>query len=232
MKNLHIIQTEKPPIKGDLLLRHLWKGKPNECISWWRYNDTNTYGDTVVYTTLNGSFMDSPSSFKTQHIYITNSEEIKFDDYITDGYKVWQWKDDSSLLGRKKIILTTDQNLINDGVQKIDDEFLEWFVKNPSCENLEVEIDYSKSVMNYSYKIVIPKEEPKQETLEEVAANLADPNICKTDNWIAGAKYQAERMYSEEEVLTIVKAFDKEFYQGIVERNGHTNKWFEQFKKK
>ena len=41
-----------------------------------------------------------------------------------------------------------------------------------------------------------------------------------------------ERMYSEEEVLTIVKAFDKDFYQGIVERNGHTNKWFEQFKKK
>jgi hypothetical protein len=40
----------------------------------------------------------------------------------------------------------------------------------------------------------------KQETLEEAAANLADPNLCKTDNWIAGAKWQQERMYSEEEV--------------------------------
>jgi hypothetical protein len=39
-----------------------------------------------------------------------------------------------------------------------------------------------------------------KETLEEAAANLADPNICKTDNWIAGAKWQAERMYSEEEL--------------------------------
>ncbi len=44
-----------------------------------------------------------------------------------------------------------------------------------------------------------------KETLEEAAANLADPNICKTDNWIAGAKWQQERMYSEEEVIAIVK---------------------------
>ena len=38
----------------------------------------------------------------------------------------------------KKIILTTDQDLIEDGVQATDDEFLEWFVKNPSCEWVEV----------------------------------------------------------------------------------------------
>jgi hypothetical protein len=30
--------------------------------------------------------------------------------------------------------------------------------------------------------------------IEQAAGNLADPNICKTDNWIAGAKYQAERI--------------------------------------
>ena len=41
--------------------------------------------------------------WKNQNIYITNDEEIKEEDYITDGYKVWQWKDDSSLLGRKKL---------------------------------------------------------------------------------------------------------------------------------
>ena len=37
----------------------------------------------------------------------------------------------------KKIILTTDKELIKDGVQAIDDDFLEWFVKNPSCEEVE-----------------------------------------------------------------------------------------------
>ena len=38
----------------------------------------------------------------------------------------------------KKIILTTDVDLIQNGVQKIDDEFLEWFVKNPSCERVNI----------------------------------------------------------------------------------------------
>ena len=37
-----------------------------------------------------------------------------------------------------KVILTTNKLLIKDGVQAIDDEFLEWFVKNPSCEEVEV----------------------------------------------------------------------------------------------
>jgi hypothetical protein len=71
----------------------------------------------------------------------------------------------------KKIILTTDQDLIKDGVQAIDDEFLEWFVKNPSCEEVEVVMNLCflkvkiKESGIYGYKIIIPKEEPKQETL-------------------------------------------------------------------
>ena len=47
----------------------------------------------------------------------------------------------------KKIILTDNQDLINDGVQPIPDEFLEWFVKNPSCESVEI-IPYLKSITN------------------------------------------------------------------------------------
>jgi hypothetical protein len=68
----------------------------------------------------------------------------------------------------KKIILTTDQDLISDGVQAIDDEFLEWFVNNPSCEEVEVfkeryhvvEFidDYPKGF--FDYQIIIPHEEP------------------------------------------------------------------------
>ena len=38
------------------------------------------------------------------------------------------------------------------------------------------------------------KKNKEQETLEEVAANLTDPNICKTDNWIAGARWMEEQM--------------------------------------
>ena len=92
---------------------------------------------------------------------ISNTEQIKLNDYITDGFIVFKWKDDSSLLGRKKVILSTDQDLIKDGVQAIDDEFLEWFVAHPSCEEVEVTkniglADYSKSIENYEYKIIIP----------------------------------------------------------------------------
>jgi len=42
------------------------------------------------------------------------------------------------------------------------------------------------------------------ETIEQSAANLADPNICKTDNWIAGARWVADRMYSEDELRNAV----------------------------
>ncbi len=65
----------------------------------------------------------------------------------------------------------------------------------------------------------------EKETLQKAAANLADPNICKTDNWIAGAKFQAERMYSEEEVLWMCLNNPYKFEENIKE-------WFEQFKKK
>jgi len=69
----------------------------------------------------------------------------------------------------------------------------------------------------------------KQETLEEAAGNLADPNLCKTDNWIAGAKWQAKRMYSEEDLR---KSFHVgRLYQGR-ESDTTFEEWFEQFKNK
>jgi hypothetical protein len=205
-----------------------------------------------------------------QNIYITNSEEIKEGDYciIVDA--------ESALYGQfekhkgkhlrndqwEKIILTTDQDLIKDGVQSIDNEFLEWFVKNPSCERVEVEIKpmfpmYSTFIEsidnppfygNLKRKIIIPKEEPKQETtLEEVAESYADFSndhvpICFGDkfnptskaDFIAGAKWQAERMYSEEEVLVkLYECLGHFAYQHNIVINGNEiDKWFEKFKKK
>jgi hypothetical protein len=69
--------------------------------------------------------------------------------------------------GYKEILLSTDTELQKDGVQAIDDEFLEWFVKNPSCEKVEVEdISMQYHEEGYSeYKIIIPKEEPKDVVL-------------------------------------------------------------------
>jgi hypothetical protein len=76
----------------------------------------------------------------------------------------------------------------------------------------------------------------KKETIEKAAANLADPNLCKTDNWIAGAKWQAERMYSEEEVKELLiqrckhfTTYDKPLDKLLLRED---LEWFEQFKKK
>jgi hypothetical protein len=80
----------------------------------------------------------------------------------------------------KKIILTTDQDLIKDGVQEINDEFLEWFVKNPSCE--EVKVVDVRSLGVYGsycpYKIDVPKEE-----IEILKEELIDCPKCRTSDF-------------------------------------------------
>jgi hypothetical protein len=106
-------------------------------------------------------------SFLPQNIYITSDEEIKegVNQWYLDKFLNKPRNSSGSQYGENQnvIILTTDQDLIKDGVQDIDDEFLEWFVKNPSCEEIEVDwVDFSQS-----YFIKIPKEELKQETIEE-----------------------------------------------------------------
>ena len=59
----------------------------------------------------------------------------------------------------KKIILTTDHDLIKDGVQSIDDDFLEWFVKNPNCNFVRaIKVPYFDE-SSYSYVLIIPIEE-------------------------------------------------------------------------
>jgi len=158
MKNIHILPTDNPSRlrinpKGKLILSNIPIGSKGE----------------------------------TQNIYITSDEEIKFNDYVIQvnfektntqviqcvtEFQVKIVNDKDGSFTKNKIILTTDQNLIKDGVQAIDDEFLEWFVENPSCERVEFEKEHDDTVpylkMRYCkpYKIIIPKEESKQ-TVQE-----------------------------------------------------------------
>jgi hypothetical protein len=144
MKNIHVLPTDKP---SRLLV-----------------NKENTLVLTSNYY----------SSSNPQNIYITNSEEIKEGDWYLiefNGLKITQCTSTEELIsieGRndcKKIILTTDQDLIKEGVQAIDDDFLEWFVENPSCEEVGIEpliagfVDDEPSYYENMYDIIIPKEE-------------------------------------------------------------------------
>jgi hypothetical protein len=116
-----------------------------------------------------------------QNIYITNDEEIKVGDwyYLPRTNSFYKCNEDPTelnlerRLGVAKIILTTDPDLIAEGVQPIDDEFLQWFVKNPSCEFVEVGYGWIRltETDNEGYWVSIPdkqfemqQEEPKQET--------------------------------------------------------------------
>jgi hypothetical protein len=69
----------------------------------------------------------------------------------------------------------------------------------------------------------------KEETLEEVAErkfeNIGDRLIFED-----GAKWQKERMYSEEEVMDILKTF--RHHSEIGNDIENIELWFEQFKKK
>ena len=234
MKNVHLISTEKPSrlhlIENALTI-------------------TSEYKNSVCDSEVN--------------IYITSDEEIK-EDWVIYNNELQKSDSISFKSVDKKIILTTDPDLIKDGVQAIDDEFLEWFVKNPSCEWVETNVEFIQTPDNlkngFYYKIIIPKEEPKyelelkdfdntnildvlnignvkylnngdiiynpnlffvkrgdkwfikatekpiQETLEE-AANKQWGNVHRTGvlGFIEGAKWQQERMYSEEEVIELLQ---------------------------
>jgi len=155
MKNIHVLPTPKP----SRVYKHLGRELKH----------------TVRYFEQKGLLCIN------QNIYITNSEEIKEGDYVLYhedkisqvlGINIDELKLDRGGVWRsscKKIILTTDQDLIKDGVQAIDDEFLEWFVKNPSCEYVVVKYQYWKEINDvgkYTYKIIIPSEEQKQHLID------------------------------------------------------------------
>lgn len=148
MKNIHILPTDKPS------RLHLGNSGLVLC-------------DLIF----------NSNTINAQHIYITSDEEIKEGDwFIRDGsiHKCFRvHKTDIEFLTSidsvycgsntfwskefcKKIILTTDQDLI--GVQAIDNEFLEWFVKNPSCESVEVGYGWIRltETDNEGYWISIP----------------------------------------------------------------------------
>ncbi len=226
MKNIHVLPTDKP---SRLALQ--LDCKPNYNLQLSKIEDDWTF------------------NWQNQNIYITSDEEIKEGDCILlpnneiivlptglSQVPLNNFIRGYSLSDCKKIILTTDQDLIKDGVQAIDDEFLKWFVKNPSCQEVEVIFFWFGGMYPCKYKIIIPKEESKQETLEEAVerltqdydASISHKLIAKTFITV-GAKWQAERMYSEEEVKQILL---KSIGQRTIFDDIGIPDWFEKFKKK
>jgi hypothetical protein len=195
MKNIHVLPTDKPS--------RLSIG-----------NNKN-----FVFGILRTAVESYNNDFTNQHIYITSDEEIKEGDwfyakYSSSKYPIYKCKNtkcywelkESKIIGRK-IILTTDQDLIKDGVQSIIDEFLEWFVSKANdsgkpIDIVEVEMnqgryfDYGGNVhIANAYKIIIPYEEPKQR-LEKYSERFDndDSPIGNPETW-------GKRVLTEEDIF-------------------------------
>ena len=223
MKNVHLIPTDKLSRLGYLTK----KGK-------------EVFKDLRLFDKPMPNILDS----ENQHIYITSDEEI-----TKETKPCWcintiknTWNDDLvyyqgampqyHFIGFKKIILTTDEVLIADGIQEIPNDFLDWFVKNPSCERVEFnaypispngniigtdsQYPFDGLISNFiiKYKIIIPKEEPKQETLEEAAKNY-----LKT---LHGVNYKSLYHFSQQQTSAFIKGAKSEAAR---------NYWFSQFQK-
>ena len=148
MKNVHVLPTDKP--------------------------SRLHFDDKLFLSTSPQISKNINSIVEGRNIYITSEKEIKMGDwYIIEfnGTTITKCTSEEELIsieGRndcQKIILTTDQVLISNSVQPIDDEFLEWFVKNPNCEKVEIENGWGLEIDIETpyYTIIIPKEEQTTE---------------------------------------------------------------------
>jgi hypothetical protein len=165
MKNIHLLPTDKP---SRLWINNLLQGK------------LELHKEVLI------------GNNTAQNIYITSNNHNDISDeginhvarsWVLDTTRNKVYKTSVNIISGddiQKIILTTDQSL--DSVQAIDDEFLEWFVKNPSCEFVKTKLvhDYEehpelvsnpKEEWSY-YEIIIPKEEPEQSVEEYTQQGL------------------------------------------------------------
>lgn len=273
---------------------------------------------------------------KDFNLYITSDEEINKEDYCLynknhnsenpdwelvkcgeiEREEMHPISEGRLLLWMIKIVLTTDQDLIDDGVQEIDDELLEWFLDNSSCKFVEVKgaLYFDGFEWISCYKITLPNENIKQEncctptgqikrykdcigcdrkpkqklkigdktnfgvvvkiddksamfgtnklgveiwhkisdvvvleefnnqkiTLEQAALDFSSKYLDENDessaynsqasltSFIAGAQWQAERMHSDEEVISLL---EKSHLKHAFTKSPKIRWWFEQFKK-
>ena len=185
MKNIHLLPTNNPS--------RIYLVKSNNILG---------------ITSNNPEFTENfGSGTQNQNIYITSDEVIKEGDLciniahkliVTSTDSDWSNTNHTNL---KKIILTTDQYLIKDGVQSIDDEFLEWFIKNQICERVSITIRSAwleNGLIIDFYKITIPTKEPNQEI--ELGIPKGKLNVLFGENQIdkkieEAAKSDASKKY-------------------------------------
>jgi hypothetical protein len=94
----------------------------------------------LSYSTVGGRVHKTEGSdiYRPHFIYITNAEKFKKDEWVTDGIEVIKASskvvDAQGLVNRRdwrKVALTNDTSLIEDGVQQVSSSFLSFYAENP-----------------------------------------------------------------------------------------------------
>lgn len=187
MKNVHLLQTEVYPAKLQL---------------------DRDYGTLKI---LDEPCVINGQDFVGANLYIISNELYTVGWYLDNNNHItktttkqesaWEYQQKW-----KKIILTTDQNLIKDGVQALDDEFLNWFIKNQKRE-----IPIITTIVNNESRFT---------------------TSIGFESWRKEESEQ-ERVYSEEDMRECWKAAFEESFNKWVKRKPKTTfkKWLNQFKK-
>ena len=213
----------------------------------------------IIYTTSASRLHDTFNSLRLEsgydfsprnlNVYVTkNDEDIHDGDFIITAKGVLvhvTYLLSPDLEGAAKVVLTSDPALTREGVQLADDDFLQWFVKNPSCEVVEVDkvkiINYSfpRDVYN-KYKIIIPSEEPKKETLEEyflgkIKEVLQFDNDAQAIRFMEKyfeAKKEQEGFHTDKDIINALHSVELKDNRNYIKIHEGMKEWFEKNKNK
>ena len=217
MKNIHLLPTDKPS------RLHLWTDENGSKLALCDLEFSHTRNTQNIYITSDEVirvedwflWKDTEDPYLFKCIGLTDTDSLQVENSLTKKIGTYNRDPKDSDYGdwyrcySKKIILTTDPDLIKDGVQAIDDDFLEWFVKNPSCEGVDVYNDKSVGYEYDHYAIIIPQEEPKQQTAVE---------------WLFIKLYETIEMKGDGKVMDALLKEAKEIYkQQIIDATTREN---------
>ena len=129
-QNIYIFETNKPSkiIGATIYSLELLSEVNDESMSAWNVNKN-------IYITFKENFKVGGYFLPKGHLHphkLKEFNKVSGDLESENGLCYDITKCDA-------IVLTTDEDLIKDGVQAIDDKVLEWIIKNPTCKFAKVE---------------------------------------------------------------------------------------------
>ena len=131
--------------------------------------------------------MGSQKTISSQNVYITSGDVLKDGEYgLSKLNEVIKFHSGYDSRYYMKIVMTTDMELIKDGVQEIEDKFLDWFLLNPTCEQVEIDFKYENCIPilnadgNKVLRIKIPSHSENLAYTTKMGVEVSDEMVRST----------------------------------------------------